>query len=357
MSKRQKLSHIQLEDLPDEVILKICSFMDIREILKCGQVSKRIRAISKDESLWLKLNFLEGYVPYAFLEKAVENGCRYLSLAFACLYDGENSKIPLNLKYLEMSRGKGIGSGLGGPHKVILRNCRSLQKLAMCNRVLDWEDINHIGENGQTLKVLNLAEVHWNNIQSPTKTNHPMERLFKRCVELNELNLSNLWNYGSDFFTVIASNLTPEILKVDFSNNKSLKDRHVMTLVERCTKITELNLSYTSITNNSVDSIAKHPSLEKLDVSNTEIDSTAALLQLGTIRTLKVLNYCLKDNEIDENNLRKRLPQLSINKEDFFDIATSYTISNRKYNSYFQDGLWEIKAKQQELFTPKKIRT
>ena len=75
MSKRPKFSFVQLEDLPDEVILKICSFMDIREILKCGQVSKRIRAISKDESLWLKLNFSVGYVPYAFLEKAVENGC------------------------------------------------------------------------------------------------------------------------------------------------------------------------------------------------------------------------------------------------------------------------------------------
>ena len=159
MAKRQKLSFVELDDLPDEIILKMFTFLDIREILKCGQVSKRIRAISKDESLWLKLNFLEGYVPYAFLEKAVENGCRYLSLAFACLYDGENSKIPLNLKYLEMSREKGIRPGLGGPHKVILRNCRSLEKLAMPNRVLDWEDIDHIGENGQTLKVLNLADV------------------------------------------------------------------------------------------------------------------------------------------------------------------------------------------------------
>ena len=222
----------------------------------------------------------------------------------------------------------------------------------MPNRVLDWEDINHIGENGQTLKVLNLAEVHW----SPTKikTFHPIQRLFKRCVELNELNLSNLWNHGSDFFTVIASNLTPQILKVDLSSNKSLKDRHVMTLVERCTKITELNLSYTSITNNSVDSIAKHSSLEKLDVSNTNIDSTG-LLQLGTIRTLKILNYCLKDKKIDENNLRKRLPQLSINKEDLFNIATSNTISTTNYVSY-EDGFWEIKAEQQELFT-EKIRT
>ena len=71
-----------------------------------------------------------------------------------------------------------------------------------------------------------------------------------------------------------------------------------------------------------MDSIAKHPSLEKLDVSNTEIDSTS-LLQLGTSRTLKVL----KVKKIDENNLRKSLPNLSINKEDLYNIATSNIIS------------------------------
>ena len=85
MAKRQKLSFVELNDMPDEIILKIFTFLDIREILKCGQVSQRIRAISNDESLWLKLNFYEGYVPYGLLEKALENGCKYLSLASACL--------------------------------------------------------------------------------------------------------------------------------------------------------------------------------------------------------------------------------------------------------------------------------
>ena len=362
MSKRQKLSYVQLQDLPDEVILKIFSYMDIREILKCGQVSKRIRAVSTDESLWSKLNFFGGYVPYEFLEKAVENGCRYLSLAFARLYHGKNSKMPLNLKYLEMSIEKHAFNQPGrlDVPKELLYNCHSLQKLAMASWTLNSEDIDHIGENGQTLKVLNLAEVRlWAVYTNPNnfrkhkvKTTIAIQKLFERCVELNELNFSNLWDYQTELFTAIVDNLNPKILKVDLSNNKFLKDIHVMTLVKRCTKITELNLSYTSITNNSVDSIAKHASLEKLDVSNTEIDSTA-LLQLGTIRTLKVLNCCLKDNKIDENNLRKRVPQLSINKEDLFYIATSYIVSNRKYVQWYKNGFWEIKAKQQELFTEK----
>ena len=80
MAKRQKLSSYQLNDLPNEVILKLFSFMDIKELLLCGQVSKRFRAIANDESLWLKLNLCGRKVPYEFIEKAAENGCKYLSL-------------------------------------------------------------------------------------------------------------------------------------------------------------------------------------------------------------------------------------------------------------------------------------
>jgi hypothetical protein len=40
----------------------------------------------EDESLWLKLNFYGGKVPYKLVEKAAENGCKYLSVAKAFLY-------------------------------------------------------------------------------------------------------------------------------------------------------------------------------------------------------------------------------------------------------------------------------
>ena len=73
MAKRQKLSFVELDDMPEEIILKIFTFLDIRDILKCGQVSQRIRAISNDESLWLKLNFYGGKIPYNLVEKAAEN--------------------------------------------------------------------------------------------------------------------------------------------------------------------------------------------------------------------------------------------------------------------------------------------
>ena len=81
MEKRQKLSSCQLDELPDEVILKIVGFLDLKELLFCGQVSKRLRAIANDESLWLKLNFWNRKVPYDFIKKVAGNGCQYLSLA------------------------------------------------------------------------------------------------------------------------------------------------------------------------------------------------------------------------------------------------------------------------------------
>ena len=182
-----------------------------------------------------------------------------------------------------------------------------------------------------------------------TKT---IQKLFKRCVELIELNFSDSLAYESKYLFTIAHNLSPKIKKVDLSRNESLKDRHVKILVQRCNQISELDLSFASITNDCVDSIATHlnSSLEKLDVSYTEIDSTA-LLQLRSVRTLKIL-HCLKGNHSkglrgQEKYIRTKFPQLSINKEEhWFFIAKSTT--NPGSAVEYEDGFWEIKAKAQK---------
>ena len=194
---------------------------------------------------------------------------------------------------------------------------------------------------------------------NPNPGTKTIKKLFKRCVELIELNFSNSWGYESEFLFAIAHNLTPKIKKVDLSRNKNLKDRHVKILVQRCNQISELDLNFTSITKDSVDSIATHlnSSLEKLDVSYTEIDSTA-LLQLRSVRTLKVL-HCLNGLRGQEKYIRKNLPQLSINKEEhWFFIAKSTTnpdLQNIDSGSAipaveYKDGFWEIKAEAQKSF-------
>ena len=64
--------------LPDEVILKIFDYLDIIDLIHCGQVSKRFREISQDETLQ-KLNLDEREVPSSFLKLSISRGLKYLS--------------------------------------------------------------------------------------------------------------------------------------------------------------------------------------------------------------------------------------------------------------------------------------
>ena len=161
MAKRQKLSSYQLNDLPNEIILKSFGFMDIKELLLCGQVSKRFRAIANDKSLWLKLNLCGRKVPYEFIEKAAENGCKYLSLVdYDILRLTGNSETSFNLKYLNMSWGLNVQR-----LPKLLQNCSSLQKLSLAYMTLHSDDIQDICQNCQTLQVLDLerASIHFPN--------------------------------------------------------------------------------------------------------------------------------------------------------------------------------------------------
>ena len=100
----------QIEDLPNEIILQILRNLEIKDLIRCNHVSKRIRSISYNETLWHKIN-LYGCkkVPMELLHLAVKNGCKYLSLEWA-FFDSTlsfNSKDfftkPTQLKYLILS--------------------------------------------------------------------------------------------------------------------------------------------------------------------------------------------------------------------------------------------------------------
>ena len=126
MSKRQKLSSIYFEDLPDEVLLNIFSFLDIKGVLQCGQVSKRLKAISNDQCLWLKLNLHGQEVPYGIIEKSIQNGCEYLNLGLSCVHGGKKSEVPWKLKYLELSQSCDHEWAQALPEGVI-QNCHILK--------------------------------------------------------------------------------------------------------------------------------------------------------------------------------------------------------------------------------------
>ena len=103
----QKFSTLSLNDVPDEVILRVFSNLEFKDFIRCGQVSKRIRAISQDQSLWLRINLFENKsVATGFLEYVLNNGCKYLGLGFTQIgqIDGESLKCNSSqLKCLDLS--------------------------------------------------------------------------------------------------------------------------------------------------------------------------------------------------------------------------------------------------------------
>ena len=64
--KRLPLEYVgwaSIEDLPNEIILKILSYLEIKDLYRCMAVNKRMRAIANDKSLWKRIH-LEGRASY-----------------------------------------------------------------------------------------------------------------------------------------------------------------------------------------------------------------------------------------------------------------------------------------------------
>ena len=73
------MSSFLFELLPDEIILKVFSTLDYISLIHCGQLSKRIRKISHDDSLWESMKIYDKTVPTGFVQFVLEKGCKYLS--------------------------------------------------------------------------------------------------------------------------------------------------------------------------------------------------------------------------------------------------------------------------------------
>ena len=78
--KHQKIPTKSFDDLPEEVLLKICAYLSLQSLIRCSAVSKRARRVCHDELLWQKINLYGKEVPSEFIKQTLANGCTYLSL-------------------------------------------------------------------------------------------------------------------------------------------------------------------------------------------------------------------------------------------------------------------------------------
>ena len=75
------MSLLRLEDMPDEILLKIVTNLEIKDLIRCGQLCKRIRAISSDESMKRQRLSLDGMkLNYKIINKVILHNGKALTM-------------------------------------------------------------------------------------------------------------------------------------------------------------------------------------------------------------------------------------------------------------------------------------
>ena len=355
---------LSLEDLPDELIIKVFSSLETRDLICLGQLSTRIRAISHDEQFWKKMNLYLKSIPARFLKIAINNGCKYLSLCPNQVdgnlgLDQASSLIYLKVqqpkrdyrlqmhftKFSEFQKSKNFLEEL-------LSSCHSLQKLSMNSVTLHFDEVYTIcNQNGRTLQILNLSGCQI--VGSWEFELKLVQTIVRSCTNLKEVNFDST-NLAEEAIQYLVENITPSIELLSLNYVVRVSDEHIKILVNRCHQLKTLNLAHTfAISTGSLNAIIENlkPSLERLDVSGTQLINPWNYLDLRAMPKLQILigSTPLPITE----QLQNDLPNLviydfcfdEVDHQQFFDNSTL------SENLLDKDGIWEIKAKPLKLFS------
>ena len=371
-----------LEDIPDEIILKVLGYLEIKDQLSVGHASKRLRAVSQDETLWkrISISWNDG-IPAEFLDMVLQNGCRYLDLRFATLDGDLSPETKLKLKYLAIRseiqnerfddfrdfidfRDSGDSEDPEDFKDRLLKSCNSLQKLQIND--IDKHLVNSICyQHGKTLQALDISFRYYIKPEF-------FQLIARNCVELKELafeyysvepvdeELEELYRpiLCFEFIGYVVENLTTKIEKLCISR-AAIDDEQVKTLVSRCKKLKVLDISYPygthncdmTITDNTLTHIIEHlkPTLEELNVKGCEYLSYDKLVQLRSMPCLRKVNCNMWNNRIDVQELLKEMPHVEFSKEYGYNNICNFC----EFRQWTTDRkrIWELSPKSVELFS------
>ena len=184
---------LNFQDLPDELVLKILSYSKTKDLISCGQVSKRIRRISHDSILWVTANLKNKIVKTELLEMILRKGCKILNLRNSMILGNLSSNIKSQLRVLKWYRplfnihcecdgdGDCDCNENTGVLEDLLFSCCSLQHLVIEGVLLTPKMAKSICKNGKTLQILNLS---FSDLYEPI-----LKKIIPSCQELKEVDL------------------------------------------------------------------------------------------------------------------------------------------------------------------------
>ncbi|KAM5236427.1 F-box and leucine-rich repeat protein 13 [Ctenodactylus gundi] len=244
VSPKPCLSGIQLEPdmsqcdislLPHRAILQIFSYLSLRDVLVCGQVSHSWMSITQTNSLWNEIDFssVKNLIPDKYIVSTLQ-------------------RWRLNVLRLNFH-----GCSLRGKPLRSVSHCKNLQELNVsdCPTLTD-ESMKHISEGCPGILCLNLSNTtitnrtmrllprHFHNLQNLSLaycrkfTDKGLQylNLGNGCHKLIYLDLSGCTQISVQGFRNIANSCTG-IMHLTINDMPTLTDNCVKALVEKCQRI------------------------------------------------------------------------------------------------------------------------
>ena len=205
-----KVLRLDIELLPNEILMNIFSHLSIKELYKCGHVSIKFRQISHDKSFWKCVNLYNQRVSCQFVAQLLHLGTEYLNLLGTTVLNDGDAVIPQknNLKYLNLA----VDSMEDKFLVRLLRSSVSLEKISLAGteklepvlkRVELEEEMVKLKTSWYIECLLPNARMLTSLDLSNTQPYYGMlnfesiKMIVQNCLELREANFRNtmVWDY------------------------------------------------------------------------------------------------------------------------------------------------------------------
>ncbi|XP_077593228.1 S-phase kinase-associated protein 2 [Stigmatopora nigra] len=310
--RKESLSGISWDHLPDELILKILFFLPLQDLLKTSVVCRRWHRLAFDESLWQSVDLMGVTKMAPALQQVLKAGVRRLRCPHSFI-DNLHFMGMCTLPMTEMDLSGSIISTetLEG----IIRHCNLLECLSLEGLQLSDDIISGLSRN-PLLRQLNLSGCF--NFSA-----EPLAHMLQTCTRLEQLNIS--WcDFANNHVKSVVNHINSTVTHLNLSGYRDgLTLDDVKVLVTRCPNIHALDLSdSTQLMSDCFLVLCELKHLQHLSLSRCYHIHIAALTNLRkTFPTLHYLDVFGLVNDSHLTSLRKESPGICINSLPFSAIA------------------------------------
>ena len=320
---------LNFQDLPDELALKILGYSETKDLIAYGQVSKRIRKISRDSTLWVTANLAKKILKTELLEMILSKECKTLNISDSTIVGRFSSNIKSQLRTLDLSQSARTARTLPDlKHseeaieilEELLFSCCSLQHLNLEGLLLTPKMAVSICKNGKTLQVLNLNHVEtfldYDRLNyTGVLKNDNLEAIIKcrQELDLDFVNGNDVWLDDEDK-KILDKNASPNVVNLNLNNHDVKNGNNFRTLLIKVL----LTLRRILITSDSLETIRQHLNLtlEELSLAYYDYVCFTGIIELTFMTRLQDYK-CISSKGVESQNIRQHLPPLMI--RTFFD--------------------------------------